>query len=453
MSYDFTSLPDSMDEFWMPFTPQRYFKKNPRLVSRADGMFYYDKDGKEILDGLAGLWCVNAGHNNPVIKEAVKAQLDTLDFVSFFQYGNPTAFTAASRLIKEMPKPFTKVFFTNSGSEAIDTALKIAMNYHRLRGEGSRRILIGREKAYHGMNFGGISVGGIPPYHTHFGQTLPSVAHLRHTHDLEHNAFSRGEPTWGAHLADDLERLIQFHDPQNVAAVIVEPVGGAIGVLPPPKGYLKRLREICDKYGVLLIFDEVITGFGRLGHISAVNYFDVTPDIIAMAKGLTNAVVPMGAVFVKQGIYDAFMKGPEHVIELMHGYTYSGHPVSAAAVIGTLDAVHKGKIWENAKKMAKPLEDAVHSLKGKPRVIDIRNIGILACVQFEPDSKEDPARMAREASWELFRRGLVVRYSGPQLYICPPLILNENHIDRIVTSIGEILVEMDRGAGAPRKTG
>ncbi len=447
MSYDFTTAANSMDEFWMPFTPMRYFKKHPRMVVRAEGMYYYDQEGKEIIDGIAGLWCVNAGHGNPQIKDAIKTQLDTLDYVSFFMYGNPTAFKAASRLIAMMPKPFTKVFFSNSGSEAVDTALKIALAYHRVRGEGSRRILIGRERAYHGVNFGGISVGGIPANRYAYGTLLPNVDHIAHTLNLEQNAFKRGMPEWGAHLADDLERKIMFHEPKNVAAVIVEPVAGATGVVPPPQDYLKRIREICTKHGVLMIFDEVITGFGRFGAISSADYFGVSPDIITMAKGITNGMVPMGATFVTEGIHDAFMKGPETVIELMHGYTYSGHPLAAAAAIGTLDAMQDQKIWDNAKKMAKPFEDAIHSLKSKPYVIDIRNCGILAAIQLEDYSKEDMFRHAREASWELFRRGAMVRFGGggANLYVCPPLILDQNHIDRIVTQIGEVLDAKAKG--------
>lgn len=444
MSYDFTTAANSMDEFWMPFTPMRMFKKAPRIVTRAEGMYYYDQEGKEVIDAIAGLWCVNAGHNQPKIAEAVKAQLDTLDYASFFMYGNPTAFKAASRLIAMMPKPFTQVFFSNSGSEAVETALKMALAYHRVRGEGGRRILIGRERAYHGVNFGGISVGGIPANRTAFGQLLPNVDHIAHTHNLQHNAFKRGMPEWGAHLADDLEKKILFHDPKNVAAVIVEPVAGATGVLPPPQGYLQRVQEICRKYGVLMIFDEVITGFGRFGAVSSAEYFGVSPDIITMAKGLTNGTVPMGATFVTESIYDTFMQGPEHVIELMHGYTYSGHPLAAAAAIGTLDTMQDQKIWDNAKKMAKPFEDAAHSLKDKPRVIDIRNCGILAAIQLEDHSKEDPYRWAREASWELFRRGAMVRFGGggANLYVCPPLILDQSHIDRIFTMIGEVLEDM-----------
>ncbi|MBU0859619.1 MAG: aminotransferase class III-fold pyridoxal phosphate-dependent enzyme, partial [Alphaproteobacteria bacterium] len=361
------------------------------------------------------------------------------DYGTCFQFGHPTAFKAASRIVAAMPKPFSNVFFSNSGSEAVDTALKIALAYHHVRGEGTRRVLIGRERGYNGVGFGGISVGGIPYNRATFGQLLPNVDHLPHTQDLAHTAFSRGQPDWGIHLADELERLIYLHDASNVAAVIVEPVAGSTGVLPPPKGYLKRIGEICKKHGVLMIMDEVVTGFGRFGAISSAEYFGVQPDIITMAKGLTNGTVPMGATFVTKGVYDAFMNGPENVIELMHGYTYSGHPLAAAAVIGTMDTIQDHKIWENAKKMEKPLEDAVHTLKGLPRVVDIRNCGVLAGIQLEEKSKDDPAGYSRECSYELFRRGVMVRYTGPNLYLSPPLIVNENHIDQIITKVGEVI--------------
>lgn len=440
--YDFSTQANSMDEFWMPFTPQRLFKRAPRMVVSADGMFYKDQEGREIIDGAAGLWCVNAGHNRTRIKEAVKAQLEILDYAPAFNFGHPTAFKAASRLVNAMPDPISHVFFSNSGSEAVDTALKIALNYHRVRGEGTRRTLIGRERGYHGVGFGGISVGGLPYNRAAFGQLLPSIDHMPHTHSLKDMAFSVGQPAWGAHLADDLERIILLHDPMNVAAVIVEPIAGSTGVLIPPKGYLERLRAICDKYGVLLIFDEVVTAFGRLGCMSASTYFNVMPDIICTAKGLTNGTVPMGATFVGAHIYDAFMNGPEHVIEMMHGYTYSGHPLAAAAAIGTLDTYTEDKIFENAAAMAPKLEAAVHSLKNKPRVVDIRNLGILAGIQLEEYSSDDPAKWSREASYELFRRGAMVRFTGVNLYLSPPLILNENHIDRIITMVGDVLDDL-----------
>jgi beta-alanine--pyruvate transaminase len=442
MSYDFSTAANSMNELWMPFTPMRYFKKEPRIVVRSEGMYYYDTEGKKILDGIAGLWCVNAGHNNPRVKSAIIAQLDDLDFASNFQYGHPTAFKAASRLCAAMPEGYNNVFFSNSGSEAVETALKIALAYHHARGEDSRRILIGRERGYHGVNFGGISVGGIPYLKKAFGTLLPNVDHLPQTQDLEKNAFVRGMPEWGACLADDLENKVKKHGADKIAAVIVEPVAGSTGILPPPKGYLERLREICDEHGILLIFDEVVTGFGRLGAISSVDIFGVRPDIITMAKGLSNGTVPAGATFVTEDIYNTFMDGPEEVIEFMHGYTYSGHPLATAAIIGTLDALQDDNILDNAKKMCQPLEDAVHDLRDKPRVIDIRNIGVMAAIELEEYSEEDPSKFARDASWELFRRGMMVRYSGANLQICPPLIVDEGHIYNITAAVGEVLDDL-----------
>jgi beta-alanine--pyruvate transaminase len=440
--YDFTVPANSLEEFWMPFTPQRYFKKAPRILTSAQGMYYTSDDGRKILDGAAGMWCVNAGHNPPRIVEAIKSQLDQMGYAPCFQYGHPAAFQAASRLVAAMPKPISHVFFSNSGSEAVDTALKIALAYHRARGDGGRRVLIGRERAYHGVGFGGISVGGLPYNRAVFGQLLPFVDHLPHTHNLEHNSFKRGMPDWGAHLADELERIVTLHDPSNVAAVIVEPVSGSTGVLPPPKGYLNRLREICDKYGILLIFDEVVTAFGRFGEASSAPYFGVMPDMIATAKGLTNGMVPMGATFVTQKIYDAFMEGPETSIELMHGYTYSGHPLACAAAIATLDTYIEDGVFENAKKMAPIFEEAVHALKGKPHVIDIRNCGMVAGVQLEEHSKDDPAKYARDTSYELFRRGVMLRYSGTNLYLSPPLIITESQIGELMDSIGKVLEDL-----------
>lgn len=437
--YDFTTSANSLEELWMPFTPQRFFKKAPRIVVSADGMYYKDQNGKEILDGTAGLWAVNAGHNKARIKEAMKAQMDVLDYAPNFNMGHPTAFKAASRLVAAFPEPFSHVFLSNSGSEAVDTALKIALAYQKIRGKGNKRVLIGRERSYHGVGFGGISVSGVPYVRTQFSQLLPFVDHLPHTHNLAHNAYSKGEPEWGVHLADELENIVALHGPENVSAVIVEPVAGAPGVLPPPKGYLKRLREICTKHDILLIFDEVVTGFGRLGEFSAATYFGVMPDMITTAKGLTNATVPMGATFVSDKIYDEFMKGPEMVSELMHGYTYSGHPLACAAAIGTLDVFQEENILENARKMAPIFEKAFHTLKGANRVVDVRNMGMLAAVQLEEKSADDPYGYPREASLELFRRGAFIRNNGANLIISPPLIVNEQQVDQMVTMIGDVL--------------
>ncbi len=439
MSNDHTTAANSLDEYWMPFTPQRDFKKAPRMVVRAEGMYYYDDQGREILDGAGGLWCVNAGHNAPKVTEAIKAQAETLDYASSFNYGHPMAFKAASRLVAAMPEPISNVFFSNSGSEAVDTALKIALAYQRARGQGTRRVLIGRERAYHGVGFGGMSVGGIPYVRAAFGQLLPAVDHLPHTYAPEHNAFSRGQPEWGAHLADNLEDLITLHDPMNVAAVIVEPVSGSTGVLPPPKGYLKRIREICDKHDILMILDEVICGFGRFGDFSSSEYFGIMPDIITTAKGLTNGAVPMGATFVTKKVYEAFENGPDFAVELSHGYTYSGHPLACAAALATLDTFQDMNINDNAKKMAKPFEDALHSLKGKPHVVDIRNCGMLGAIQIEAYPGEDDDKWTREAFKSLFEHGVMVRLGHHALALSPPLILDESHIDRLVTTIGKVL--------------
>ena len=435
--YDFTTSSNSLEEFWMPFTPQRFFKDHPRMVVSAKGMYYKSDDGRDILDAAAGMWCVNAGHNPPRVIEAIKSQLDLMGYAPCFQYGHPTAFKAASRLVAAMLPSISQVFFSNSGSEAVDTALKIALAYHRAKGDAGRRVLLGRERAYHGVGFGGISVGGLTYNRAAFGQLLPNVDHLPHTHNLEHNAFKRGMPEWGAHLADALENLVQFHDPQNVAAVIVEPVSGSTGVLPPPKGYLNRIREICDRHGILLIFDEVVTGFGRFGAASSSDYFGVVPDIITTAKGVTNGMIPMGATFVSQSVYDAFMKGPEKTIELMHGYTYSGHPLAAAAALATMDCYTEDGIFDNAKNMAPVLEDAVHSLKGHPRIVDIRNCGMVAGIQLEEAKGDDPYKYAREASYKLFEMGAMVRQSGPNLYMSPPLIINREEIEKLVSMISD----------------
>ncbi|MFO7305486.1 MAG: aspartate aminotransferase family protein [Gammaproteobacteria bacterium] len=428
----------ALEAFWMPFTANRQFKASPRLLARAEGMYYWSADGRRMLDAAAGLWCVNAGHNRREITEAVAQQLATLDYAPTFQMGHPLAFELANRLIEVTPGDLNRVFFVNSGSEAVDTALKIALAYHRVRDEASRQRLIGREKAYHGVGFGGTSVGGIVNNRKFFGPLLPGVDHLRHTLDHERNAFSRGLPEWGAHLADDLERLIALHDASTIAAVIVEPVQGSAGVILPPKGYLQRLREICDRHGILLIFDEVITGFGRLGASFAAQYFDVTPDIITAAKGLTNGAVPMGAVFVRQRIYDAFMQGPENAIELFHGYTYSAHPVACAAARAALDIYQRDGLLTRAASLEKEWEQAVHSLRDAPHVIDIRNIGLIGAIELQPRPNAPTAR-AYEAFTRCFERGVLVRVTGDTIALSPPLIIEREQIDEIIATLGEVL--------------
>jgi len=426
-----------LEAFWMPFTANRQFKANPRLLARAEGMHYWTHDGRKILDGFAGLWCVNAGHCRKEIADAVHKQLSTMEYAPPFQMGHPIAFELANTLVKLTPGDLDHVFFTNSGSESVDTALKIALAYHRARGEGTRTKLIGREKGYHGVGFGGISVGGMVNNRKQFGAMLPGVDHLRHTLDLEHNAFSRGEPEWGAHLADDLERLVQLHDASTIAAVIVEPVVGSAGLIPPPKGYLKRLSELCTKYGILLILDEVITGFGRLGQPFAAQHFDVLPDMITCAKGLTNGAVPMGAVFVRKGIYDAFMQGPDGV-ELFHGYTYSAHPVACAAALATQKIYRNENLLTRAQQTGKYLQEAVHSLKGLPNVIDIRNIGLTACVEFAPVPGKVGAR-GFDVFLKCFERGVLLRASGDIVPMSPPLIIENSQIDEIVGVLADAI--------------
>jgi beta-alanine--pyruvate transaminase len=430
-----------LEAFWMPFTANRQFKAQPRLLARAEGMHYWSDDGRKVLDGVAGLWCVNAGHGRKEITEAVSKQLATMEYAPPFQMGHPPGFELASRLVKLAPGDIDHVFFTNSGSEAVDTALKIAIAYHRLRGEGARQRLIGREKGYHGVGFGGTSVGGMVNNRKFFGALLPGVDHLRHTHDLEHNAFSRGVPEWGAHLADDLERLVALHDASTIAAVIVEPVAGSAGVLLPPKGYLQRLRSICDKHGILLIFDEVITGFGRLGAPFGAQHFDVLPDMITSAKALTNGAIPMGAVFVRKHIYDAFIKGTENGIELFHGYTYSAHPAACAAGLAVQDIYEREGLLTRAAKMAKTFEEAVHSLRGTPRIIDIRNLGLVAGIELEPRPGAPSAR-AYEIFVKAFEKGILIRTTGDTIALSPPLIIEAEQIDQLVSTLRELIEEV-----------
>lgn len=423
------------DAYWMPFTANRQFKKAPRLLARAEGMHYYTPDGRKVLDGVAGLWCVNAGHARPRIVEAIRAQAGEMDYAPPFQMGHPKAFELAERLVQLTPPGLNRVFYTNSGSESVETALKMAIAYHRVRGEGQRTRLIGRERGYHGVNFGGISVGGIVANRRMFGTLLAGVDHIRHTHDPQRNAYSRGQPAHGAEFADDLERLIALHDASTIAAVIVEPVAGSTGVLIPPQGYLQRLREICDKHGILLIFDEVITGFGRLGTPFAAQRFGITPDIMTVAKGITNGCVPMGAVFVKQEIHDTFMQGPEHLIEFFHGYTYSAHPLACAAGLGTLDTyAEEGLLERGSGELESYFENAVHSLKGLPRVIDIRNIGLVGAIELEPIPGE-PAKRAFQVFLDCWERGVLIRTTGDTIALSPPLIIQKSQIDQIVETL------------------
>ena len=424
----------AMDAYWMPFTANRQFKKAPRLLTRADGMFFSDDKGRQILDGIAGLWCVNAGHNRPKIVQAIQQQAAELDFAPPFQMAHPKAFELAERLAALTPAGLNKVFFTNSGSESVETALKMALAYHRVRGEGARTRLIGRERGYHGVNFGGISVGGMVANRKMFGTLLSGVDHIRHTHDHARNAFSLGQPPHGAEFADDLERLIALHDASTIAAVIVEPVAGSTGVLIPPQGYLQRLREICDKHGILLIFDEVITGFGRTGNPFGAQTFGVTPDLMTVAKGLTNGCVPMGAVFAKQHIHDAFMNGPEHLIEFFHGYTYSAHPLACAAALGTLDTYADEGLLTRAAELQGYFAESLHALKNEPNVIDIRNIGLVGGIELAPLPGE-PAKRAFNIFLDCYEKGLLIRTTGDTIALSPPLIIERSHIDQIVDTL------------------
>jgi len=430
-----------LDAFWMPYTANRQFKANPRLLVRAEGMSYWTADGAEVLDAVAGLWCVNAGHGRREITEAVTRQLGTMEYAPAFQMGHPIAFELANRLAAIAPPGLDRIFFTNSGSESVDTALKIAIAYHRARGAGQRTRFIGRERGYHGVGFGGMSVGGIVNNRKIFGSSmLPGVDHLSHTLDIEHNAYSRGLPHWGMHLANELERLIALHDASTIAAVIVEPISGSAGVILPPVGYLKRLREICEKHEILLIFDEVITGFGRIGKPFASQAFDVTPDLMTTAKGLTNGAVPMGAVFAHRKIYDALMQGPENAIELFHGYTYSAHPVACAAALATLDVYTKEALLTRAASLAPEWESAVHSLRGLPHVIDVRNYGLIGAVELEPRQGKPGAR-AFEVFLKCFERGVMVRQTGDTIALSPPLVIEPKHVARIVETLAAVIRE------------
>ena len=432
-------LSNTLDAFWMPFTANRQFKKAPRMMVAAKDMHYTSDDGRQILDAAAGLWCVNAGHCRKEISQAVARASETLDYSPAFQIGHPNAFRLANELAAILPRPMDRIFFVNSGSEAVETALKIAIAYHQARGDSGRTRLIGREKGYHGVNFGGISVGGIGPNRKSFGPLLPGVDHIRHTYSREDMAFSRGQPEWGAHLADDLERLVLLHDASTIAAVIVEPMAGSAGVIIPPKGYLERLRAICDRHGIVLIFDEVITAFGRTGASFAAEKFGVVPDLMTLAKGLTNGAAPMGAVAARRHIYDAFMDAPEGMIELFHGYTYSSHPLAVAAALATLGIYREEGIFERAAELAPYWEDAVHSLRDLPTVVDIRNIGLVAGIELEPIAGRPTARAFGIFLDCFHERDLLIRTTGDILALSPPLILEKEHIDEIVGILADAI--------------
>ncbi|NOT69719.1 MAG: aspartate aminotransferase family protein [Hyphomicrobium sp.] len=429
---------NDLSAFWMPFTANQQFKKNPRIFTGAERMHYITDDGRRVLDGTSGLWCVNAGHCRPKIVEAIQKQAATLDFAGTFMMGHDKAFECASRLVNIAPEGFDHVFFTNSGSESVETALKMALAYHRAKGNATKVRLIGRERGYHGVNFGGMSVGGISNNRKMFGASVAGVDHIRHTHDLSKNAYSRGIPEHGAELADDLERLVALHDASTIAACIVEPVACSTGVLIPPKGYLNRLAAICAKHDILLIFDEVITAFGRLGTPFGTDYFGVSPDIITTAKGITNGVIPMGAVFVKSKLHDAFMNGPPHVIDFFHGYTYSGHPMACAASLGTLDTYQDEGLLTRAAGLAPYWEERLHALKGLPHIIDIRNIGLVGAIEFDPVPGE-PTRRAYERFVKAFESNLLVRQTGDIIAISPPLIISKSEIDQLFDTLTTVL--------------
>jgi beta-alanine--pyruvate transaminase len=429
-----TTMQTDLDAYWMPFTSNRQFKKAPRLLTKASGMHFWTDDGRQLLDGIAGLWCVNAGHSRPKITAAIQRQAAEMDFCPPFQMAHPQAFELAQQVAALTPAGLNRVFFTNSGSESVETALKMALAYHRVRGEGQRTRLIGRERGYHGVNFGGISVGGIVANRKMFGTMLGGVDHIRHTHDPARNAFSVGQPEHGVELADDLERVIALHDASTIAAVIVEPIAGSTGVLIPPKGYLQRLREICDRHGILLIFDEVITGFGRTGQPFAAQTFGVTPDLMTLAKGLTNGAVPMGAVVAKQAIHDTFMTGPEHLIEFFHGYTYSAHPLACAAGLATLDTYADDNLLTRAARMQDEFAQALHSLRDEPNVIDVRNIGLVGGIELKPLPGE-PAKRAFNIFLDCWDKGLLIRTTGDTVALSPPLIIESGHIERVIDTL------------------
>ena len=435
-------VPNDLDAYWMGFTPNRAFKKSPRLFVAAEGMYYTTHDGRTVMDGISGLWCCNAGHKRPRIVKAIQDQVEEMDYCPGFQMGHPKAFELANRLKSIMPGELDHVFFTNSGSESVETALKIAIAYHRARGEGHRTRLIGREKGYHGVNFGGTSVGGMPANRKMFGTLVSGVDHLRHTHGLEENLFTKGQPEHGAYLADDLERLCELHDPSTIAAVIVEPIAGSAGVIMPPKGYLERLREITKKHGILLIWDEVITGFGRMGAPFAANYFGIEPDITCTAKAIANGVIPMGAVFVSNQVHDAFMQGPEELIELFHGYTYSANPIACAAALATLDTYEEDGLFTRGAELWDYWQEAVHSLAGLPHVIDVRNMGFIGAVELQSIPGQVTKR-ATQAFLKAYDKGLLIRTTGDIIAFSPPLIIKKSEIDFIFQTMRDVLQTID----------
>jgi beta-alanine--pyruvate transaminase len=433
------TAPNDLESYWLPFTPNRSFKRAPRMIVRAKDMHYYTADNRAVLDGTAGLWCTNAGHNRDPIVAAIKRGAEELDYSPAFQFAHPAAFELASRIAALAPGDLNRVFFCNSGSEAVDTTLKIALAYHNVRGEGGRTRLIGRERGYHGVGFGGISVGGIVNNRKFFGSLLAGVDHLPATYSREHQAFTKGEPQWGAHLADELERIVALHDASTIAAVIVEPMAGSTGVLPAPQGYLQRLRAICDRHGILLIFDEVITGFGRLGFAFAAERYGVVPDLITFAKGVTSGAVPMGGVVARDGIYEAFMRGPEHAIELFHGYTYSAHPLACAAGLATLELYRDEKLFARAKALEPYFAEAVMTLKGLPGVLDIRTVGLAAGIDLSsrPGAPGLRAYQTMESAFQ--DEGIMIRVAGETIALSPPLIVTEAQIDEIVDKVGRLI--------------
>ena len=436
------AVPNDLEPYWMPFTPNRAFKARPRLIAGAKDMHYFAPDGRRLLDGAAGLWCTNAGHNRDPIVKAIQAQAGALDYAPAFQFSHPQAFELASRIAALAPGDLDHVFFCNSGSEAVDTALKIALAYHNVRGQGSRVRLIGRERGYHGVGFGGIAVGGIVANRKQFGALMAGVDHLSSTYNRAEQAFTVGEPEWGGHLADELDRLVALHDASTIAAVIVEPLAASTGVLPAPKGYLQKLRAICDKHGILLIFDEVITGYGRLGYAFAAERYGVIPDMITFAKGITSGSVPMGGVLVRKGIYDAFMKGPEHVIELFHGYTYSAHPLACAAGLATLDVYRDEDLFARAKKLEPLWADAAMGLKGLPNVLDIRPVGLTVGIDLasKPDGVGKRGYQALDAGY--FAHDFMFRAVGDTLALSPPLIISEAQIGEMFDKLATIIKEV-----------